>query len=122
MKPISFLLLTTLLLLSCNSNTIPKKPEGLLSEDKMVALLYDSYLAKAAKSETNTNGDRNINYHALLYQKHQTDSVSFHESLKYYSYNIKQNEEILKQVKAKIDNEIKYYQTKMDSIMNQEHH
>ncbi len=94
-------------LTACNSNTVVKKPENLLSKDKMVAILYDTYLAKKSKLVKNKNNDRNVNYHALIYKKHQTDSLTFNNSLKYYTFDIKLNEEIFKSLDAKVENEIK---------------
>lgn len=98
---ISFIAL--LVFSSCDSNTIIKKPANLIPKDKMVEVLSDVYISKSARSLKNNNGDRNINYHSFVYKNHNIDSISFHQSLKYYSSDIKQNEEILKLVKEKID-------------------
>ncbi len=94
------------LLMSCNSNTIIKKPDNLIPKQQMIAILTDTYLAKSAKNLTNTHGDKHISYHALIYQKHDIDSLRFHQSLKYYTSDISLNEEILKAVKATIDEQL----------------
>lgn len=116
MKSSLLLAFNFFLLMACNSNTIIKKPHHLIPKDKMVAIIFDSYIAKTAKKRKNIQGSININYHALLYKKHNIDSASFHQSLKYYTSDIKQNEEILKQVKAKIQQQLSIAEKKLDSI------
>ncbi|NJB82320.1 DUF4296 domain-containing protein [Wenyingzhuangia aestuarii] len=97
----TFFLFTALV--ACNSNTIIKKPENLIPKDKMVDILLDTYIAKTARNIKNVNGERTVNYHALIYKEHGTDSLAFNKSLKYYTSDIKQHEEILKLVEAKLE-------------------
>lgn len=119
MKSILFLFLSLFLLISCNSNTITKKPDNLISKDKMVNVLVDTYISKTARNIKNVNGNSKINYYGLIYKIHRIDSISFHESLRYYTSDIKQNEEILKAVKEKIDKKrelLKKENSKKDSL------
>lgn len=97
-----YILASIFILMSCNSNTIIKKPENLISKEKMTDILVDTYIAKAAKNVTNINKDRNINYLSLIYQNHQTDSITFENSLKYYTANISEHQEILKATQQKL--------------------
>lgn len=107
MKKVFYFLSLAVLITACNSNTIIKKPENLIAKDKMATILADSYIAKAARNSKNINGDRTINYLSYIYENHQTDSASFHASLKYYSANISLHEEILKNVKSKLELQLK---------------
>ncbi|NIJ46072.1 hypothetical protein FHR24_002550 [Wenyingzhuangia heitensis] len=105
MKPYFFSLFF-LFIVACDSNTIPKKPDNLIPQDKMATILADSYLARTAKNSVNKNGDRSINYHSLIYTKYNVDSLSFHNSLKYYTSDIKQHEEVLKQVENQLQQKL----------------
>lgn len=106
MKKVAFFVCCLALLMACNSNTILKKPENLIPKDKMVAILADSYVARSASNTKNINGDRSINYLSYIYENHQIDSATFHSSLQYYSANVSVHEEILKNVQAKIEQQI----------------
>lgn len=119
MKHLSYIVIFCFTLLSCNSNTILKKPKNLLPKEQMVSILVDTYIAKIARNTRNINGDRNINYLTFIYQNHHTDSITFDNSLKYYSANISQHEEILKLVKENIEyqlEEIKEAEKALDSL------
>lgn len=102
MKNLFYIFVCAFTLFSCNSNTIIKKPDHLLSKEKMVDILADTYIAKAAKNVNNIHKNRNINYLSLIYQNHQTDSITFDNSLKYYTSNISEHEEILKATQKKL--------------------
>jgi len=103
-------------LISCNSNTIPKKPDNLLSKQKMASVLAESYIAKNAKNIKNKNNERNINYLSLVYINQETDSTTFNKSLKYYTSNINLNEEIMKLVKTLVDNKLNILKNKKEVI------
>lgn len=105
MKKIHYLFfICVITLLSCNSNTIVKKPKNLIPKDKMVQVLTDVYIAKSAKNVNNIYKERNINYLSFIYKNHQIDSATFENSLKYYTINVSEHEEILKQVKENLTN------------------
>jgi len=106
MKQFFYIFFLIAILISCDSNTILKKPTNLISKDKMVDILTDSYIAKSAKKNVNLNGVRNINYNSLIFKIHNIDSLAFNNSLMYYTSDIKQHQEILKQVKSKLQNKI----------------
>lgn len=101
--------------ISCNSNTILKKPENLISKDKMVDILTDSYIGKNAKKNVNINGERNVNYNSLIFKNHNTDSLTFNRSLKYYTSDIKQYQDILTQVESKLKNKILTIKEKVET-------
>lgn len=111
MKQFIPILLISIFIISCTSNTIYKKPENLISKDKMVDLLTDMQLALGAKSVKNKDGKRKIEYMHLVYKKYGVDSTRFSESNFYYTTNIDEYNDILKKVKRRLDNMKKKYET-----------
>ncbi len=99
-----FYLIFTLILISCHSNTVYKKPAHLISEDKMVDLLTDMQLAVAAKGIKNKHQQQRIDYMHLVYQKYGVDSLQFQENNLYYISRIDDYEKILNKVHAKLRN------------------
>lgn len=96
-------ILTGLLLASCTSNTIYKKPQNLIPKDTMVVLLTDMYLASSAKNIKNKFLKREKNYVFLVYEKYKIDSTRFDLSNRYYTSKVDVYSEILNKVKSNID-------------------
>lgn len=92
-----------LLLVSCTSNTIYKKPENLIPKDSMVSLLTDMYIASSAKNQKNKFLQREKNYVVLVYEKYKIDSTRFDLSNAYYTSKVDEYTDILKRVKSNID-------------------
>lgn len=111
-------ILAVSILIACNSNTIIKKPDNLLPKDKMVSILAESYIAKSAKTVLNVHNERNINYLAFIYTNQGIDSVTFNESLKYYTSDISLNEEILKLVQQSLDKKLEDLKTERDTLFS----
>lgn len=105
-------------LIACNSNTILKKPDDLIPKDKMVKILTDSYIARGADGVNNADNERGINYLSMIYKMHNIDSITFNQSLKYYTADISLNEEILKLVQKTIDDQLDSLKSAKDSIHN----
>jgi len=100
----SFLLI--IVLLACNENLVDK-PDNLIPEDKMVAVLTDLAIVNAAKS-TNISvlHDNNIEPMEYIYNKYDIDSLQFVESDFYYASLPKgAYERIYKKVEAKLEKE-----------------
>lgn len=110
MKNNILILLLSIFIVSCTSNTIFKKPENLIPKDQMVDLLVDMQLAIGARSVKNIDGKRNIDYMHLVYEKYGIDSTRFAESNFYYNTDIDQYGEILEKVKTRIDKIKKQYE------------
>ena len=102
MRTILYILIG-LILVSCTSNTIYKRPKNLIPKDSMVALLTDMYLASSAKNQKNKFLKRENNYVVLVYEKYKIDSTRFDVSNTYYTSKIEEYTEILKKVKSNID-------------------
>lgn len=98
-----FYIFCLLVLVSCTSNTIYKKPRNLIPKDTMVMLLTDMYVATSAKYVKNKFLQRDIDYTALVYEKYKIDSVRFEQSNFYYNSKIELYNEILKKVKKELE-------------------
>jgi len=114
-------------LISCHDIERPKKPNDLLSKDKMVEVIIDMTLLTSAKGsnkfELQENGIIPKDY---ILEKHGVDSIRFAKSNEYYSYDVKVYEAIyqrvhdsLQKLKTKftlLDDEERYNKKKRDSI------
>lgn len=126
MNKISYLFFLSIFFMGCTSNTIMKKPDGLIPKNQMVELLSDMLIASGAENIKNLDLERNVNYFPLVFEKYSIDSTRFKESNFYYTSQIDDYEKILKKVderlkamKEKIDQEIKLQDSlKNDSIRN----
>jgi len=94
-------------LLSCNENLL-EKPEDLIPEDKMVAILTDLAIVNAAKS-TNMAvlQDSDIEPMDYIFKKYDIDSLQFVESDRYYASLPPEYEEIYKRVESKLEEQAK---------------
>lgn len=114
--------------IGCNYEDKPKKPEDLISQDKMVDILYDVFILTSAKGTSKglleDNGIYPENY---VFEKHKIDSLQFALSNEYYGFNVDEYESIIARVEerfikdkakfqAKIDKELEDKQRKKDSI------
>lgn len=115
----SLLLFLLISIISCNSNTIFKKPDDLISKEKMVELLTDLYVANASRMYKNNNNDRNIDYTFLVYEKYGIDSAQFKRSNYYYTTKIDEYESIYLEVEKNIsalNTDFKAIKKEKDSI------
>lgn len=103
MKQFITIILLSVFIISCTSNTIYKKPENLISKDQMVDLLVDMQIALGARTVKNKEGEPKGDYMYLVYEKYGIDSTRFSESNFYYTTNIDDYNKILKKVKKKLD-------------------
>lgn len=101
-------ILLLIALFSCNENLI-EKPDNLIPEDKMVAVLMDLAIVNAAKS-TNISvlHDNDIEPMAYVFKKYDIDSLQFVESDNYYASLPKgEYERIYKAVDAELEKKLK---------------
>jgi len=110
MKKIIYILFISILIVSCTSKTIFKKPDNLIPKEQMIDLLVDIQLARGAKSVKNKYGKRNIDYMYLVYEKYHIDSTRFAESNFYYTTDVDQYADILKKVKNQIIEKRDFYE------------
>ncbi|PHS53278.1 MAG: hypothetical protein COB01_04875 [Lutibacter sp.] len=111
-----YIIILSIFLSACTSNTIIKKPENLIPKDQMVDLLADLYIAKGGDNIKNINLQRNVNYFPFVFEKYQIDSIRFKESNYYYTSRIDDYDEIL----GKVDERLKALKKQYDdeNILN----
>jgi hypothetical protein len=98
-------LILILVVLSCNNIERPKKPDNLISKDKMVDVITDISLMNAAKGLDKDLLEKNaINPANYIYEKYNIDSTQFAASNNYYAYDVKEYEKIYIRVKERLEN------------------
>ena len=112
MKKIA-ILTVVLLLASCTSRTILKKPHDIIPKDTMALLLADLFIAKSASNKKNLNNERNINYAPLIYTKYKIDSTRFIHSNYYYTSKLEEYNLIFTAVKAHLKEQKKVLENKI---------
>lgn len=128
MKKCFLFFVAFLTLASCQKDAI-EKPENLISEEKMVDIIYDLSILQAMRNSNQAVLDSNkINPATYVYKKYKVDSLQFAESNRYYAAeNIKKydkmyqsvNERILAQ-KAEVDTLLeKQRKNDLEKIKNQ---
>ena len=118
MKKNSYLFLF-ILLVSCTSNTIFKKPKDLIPKDTMSLLLQEMMISTSAKFIKNKNNQKNINYMPFVYERFKIDSTRFESSNYYYMSTIDLYQKILEKVEASINAQrdaLKKVKKQLDSI------
>jgi len=104
MNRIILTLLIIVVILSCNNIEKPKKPDNLISKNRMIDVITDISLMTAAKGMNKNVLEKNaINPQNYIYEKYNIDSVQFAESNNYYAYDVKKYEEIYATVKERLE-------------------
>ena len=83
MKKYSYIFVL-LILFSCTSNTIFKKPKDLIPKDSMSHLIQEMYIASSAKFIKNNKQQNKINYMPFVNEVYNIDSSRFQNSNYYY--------------------------------------
>ncbi len=96
-------LIVLLCFLSCNESAVPK-PDKLLNEETMEAIVYDLVLLEAIKnSQPNMLEDNGINPYAYIYEKYQIDSLQWVQNNKYYASDVKNYKHLFDRVRKKLE-------------------
>jgi len=107
--------LGALLILGCNYVEKPIKPDNLISQDKMVDILYDVYILTSAKGTTKLIlEDNGIYPEDYVFEKHKIDSLQFALSNEYYGFRVEEYESIIFRVEERYNNDIIKFQAKID--------
>ena len=119
MKTIVHILLLLMLIVSCTSRTIYKKPDNLIGKQKMIDLWVDIYMANAAKSQKTIDFQKGVNYIPELMKKYGIDSAQFSESNIYYTSRIDEYEKMFLEVEKRLKELKKEYrpESELDSII-----
>jgi len=89
---ISYLIIPLFLLFSCTQNQ-NKNARLVLSEEKMIDILFDVQLSETYLSNNRDLGEGENNalsakYYKAIFEKHQISKQQFDESLKFYQNNL----------------------------------
>lgn len=104
-----------LCVLGCYSVNKPKKPDNLISKDKMAEILYDVFILNAAKGANKIKlEDNGIFPKDYVYEKYNIDSLQFAQSNEYYGFLVEDYEQIIGKVEERITNEKVKYQNLID--------
>lgn len=99
--------------LGCQNVSYPKKPKNLISKDKMIDILTESYLANAARSIDNRSIlDKRIRVDSLIYKNFDVDSLQFVSSNAYYAADVNAYRDIFVEVESRLTGMLK----EMDSV------
>ncbi|MDO6811481.1 DUF4296 domain-containing protein [Tenacibaculum soleae] len=109
MKKITYIIVLLLITSCTTSNTIYKAPKSLIPKDSMVILLTDMYIASSAENVKNKFLKKEKNYMMLVYEKYKIDSLRFDLSNKYYTSEIEEYSDMIKEVKKNLDSIETYY-------------
>ena len=98
------ILLIIMSIIGCNSIDKPKKPENLISQDKMVDVLYDVFILTSAKGTSKgILEDHGIYPENYVFEKHKIDSLQFALSNEYYGFHVEDYESILARVEERFN-------------------
>lgn len=111
-----FSIILVVLLFSCEDKVNYKKPEGLISKEKMIDILYEMHLVVGTSNIKNIHLEKNRNYMSLVYEKYGVDSTMFATSNLYYTAHIQEYEEIFEEVELRIGKLKDILEAKEDSI------
>ena len=101
---LKWILIFSVLLVSCQNVEEIKKPDGLIPEKKMVEVLTDLSILYSAKNyNKRILVETGLPLKTYLYEKHQIDSLQLAQSTEYYAKNYTQFKKIYNQVKLNLD-------------------
>jgi|LGVF01.1.fsa_nt_gb hypothetical protein len=116
MKKLTSIFFILILLLSCTSRTIYKKPKNLIEKEQMINLWTDIFIAKGTRSIKTKDLRKNINYIPLVFKKYNIDSVQFNESNTYYTSKIDEYKKMFEEVEKRLEVLKEQYKPQKDSI------
>lgn len=101
-----FVLILAASALLANCDNAVEKPENLISESKMVDIIYDLSLLESIKTQKPMALTKhNIDSKNYIYKKYGIDSAQFASSNRYYSSDLERYKKIYEKVDKRIDSE-----------------
>ena len=98
-----------------------KKPENLISEDKMVEILFDLEIINAARGDNKKIIEEKIsNVNNYLQNKYKIGIDQFENSISYYSSDILKYSMIIQEVEQKLDSTKNLIQKKINAKRNRQ--
>lgn len=114
MRRVVFFLIA-ICLLGCYSVDKPKKPDNLISKDKMVDIMYDVFILNAAKGANKIKlEEHGVFPQDYVFKKHNIDSLQFALSNEYYGFYVEDYESIIARVEDRITRNKGKYQKLID--------
>jgi len=108
-----FVLLAT----ACYKYDKPKKPENLISKEKMVNIILDVRLLSSANGANKTTLEKNnLQIETYVYKKFNIDSLQFALSNNYYAYYVDDYKDIYDKVKDSLE----VLKNKVDDLVKHE--
>lgn len=100
-----FLILISIVLLSsCEDIKKPEKPENLISKQTMIQVLTDAYLSNAARSLNSREiRDNALQLDSIIYKKYGIDSLQFVKSNAFYISDMTVYTELFEGVEKSLD-------------------
>jgi precorrin isomerase len=90
---ILFLVIITIWISGCQSETLEKVPDDILSKELMIPILVDVHMLESGIQTRNYNRDSSIILYEILskgiWKKHHTTEERFRKSLLYYAQDAK---------------------------------
>lgn len=115
MKRILSYIILISLIGSCGDIEKPKKPENLISKDKMVDIIVEINLLNAAKGiNKGVLESYGIKPQEYVFEKFDIDSTQFSQSSRYYAYDLKTYEGIYQKAKERLEERKKAFQIELD--------
>ncbi len=110
-KNLSVIIVLFLLVAACSSTKKPKKPDNLISKDKMTQVVYDLYVINAAKGVNRRLLENNgIVPESYILSKHNIDFIQFADSNAYYAFSPDVYKAIVDEVKERLEKEKEVYE------------
>lgn len=108
---IRILSLITISITACSNG--PEKPKNLISKKEMINILIDAKLLGSANNRIKrTFKEHGLDFNTYVFSKYNIDSTQFAESNAYYTYHIKEYEEIY----AKINDSLEALKVKYKAL------
>lgn len=116
MKKIVFFFSFIMLLASCKNEVVPK-PQNLISQEKMIDIIYDLTMLEAIKFQNDSvTRSYKINPKEYIYKKYNIDSLQFAKSNHYYASDVGNYKKIYDKVSKRIDAEQKQADAEVKKI------
>ncbi|WP_299120457.1 DUF4296 domain-containing protein [uncultured Winogradskyella sp.] len=111
LKNVVVILILFGLVIACDGSEQIKKPDNLISKKKMSNILYDLYIINAAKGVNRKLLEKNgFVPETYLLTKYDIDSIQFASSNSYYAFNTEVYQDIVEEVKARLEKEKETYE------------
>lgn len=104
LKRLALCVVAFIIVTACNTLSGPEKPEDLISKEEMIDIIIDAKLiGSASNANKKIMKEHGLDINAYVFKKYSIDSLQFALSNEYYTYYIKEYEEIYTAIKDSLD-------------------